>query len=246
MDGSYNALIIDSDFEHRNRLKTAMRSVNLYNKVFAKLVFCTRFEDAARMMDEEDNSFDVVFLSSRNAQQSIKEFVGMAKQKVATRDAAFVLMKDCPGKTASFISGVLEGIDSFLVAPYSVAQLIEITVLAERIRRERREARFSVALKVLVKGIESQLGQLAQLKKRNYNATISERVFKEMCAAIKELDEQKLDEYFEVLVDTFTKIESPSEGCVSLGAGTYGGASQRIRSRASNKTLARFKDALAA
>jgi CheY-like chemotaxis protein len=234
-----NALLIDPSAPQRSRLKSAMRIVPLFQDVIPT----GSLEEAVSIIEEHD-CIDVIFQSYRLGGDNLSVFVKNSREKRSSRDAAFILTLDGGANASNCVADLMKGADGFLVEPYSVDSLVEITHIAEKVRSDRRKLRFDSAMRILVHELVSQVGQLAFLEGRGYPGRISWKVFEEMCSVLRDLDPPLREHYYQVAIELFSMVPPPSERKVDSGA--YVGVSQRIRKKASTKALQRFKEALVA
>jgi CheY-like chemotaxis protein len=76
--------------------------------------------------DEDIRSLDIIFISSRFPNDSVRQFVTTAKEHPKAQDAAFVMLLEQGGKSkAAMGESMLMGMDAFLCEPYSIDQLVE-------------------------------------------------------------------------------------------------------------------------
>ena len=99
------------------------------------------------------------------------------------------------------------------------------------------------ALRLLVREIAAQLGQVARLEKSGASGLVSRGVLQEMCSVLGELDPETRSLYFEVLLDIFPEL--PATHC-SVHVGTYRGVSQRVRRHYSVRAIKAVRQALVA
>ena len=83
-----------------------------------------------------------------------------------------------------------------------------------------------VPLRLLVREIAAQLGQVARLEKSEASGLVSRSVLQEMCSVLGELDQETLSLYFEVILEVFPEL--PATHC-SVHVGTYRGVSQCVQ-----------------
>ena len=121
---------------------------------------------------------------------------------------------------------LLDGADALLLEPYSVESLHTISRLAEKMKKERSRMRMQVPLRLLVREIAAQLGQVARLEKSGASGLVSRGVLQEMCSVLGELDQETLSLYFEVILEVFPEL--PATHC-SVHVRTYRGISQCVR-----------------
>ena len=233
MNSKFDALLVDPDLQSRMRLKQATSSVAAFGTV--QQVGDLKQASAAISSSEE---CDVVFLSSRCGKDDIKSFVATAKQSRQGQDAAYVLLLGANDQAGSSVAtNVLIGVDGFLVEPYSVDSLVEITQLAARVKKERSSAREKIAIRLLVHEIMGQIDIVAQLKKGGASAGISSKSLRETCSVLQTLEGESLNTYFELALKMFEEAPVPPVQQTKL----YSGASKRMREREEAKLLAKLQ-----
>ena len=79
-----------------------------------------------------------------------------------------------------------------------------------------------VPLRLLVREIAAQLGQVARLEKSGASGLVSRSVLQEMCSVLGELDQETLSLYFEVILEVFPELPATHS---SVHVGTYRGVS---------------------
>ncbi len=234
----YCALIVDGNLEHRARLRLAMNATSLFPTVYA----ANSLPEAERHLSEEP--IDIVFIAMReDAAAAISGFIQRSKQNPAGRDAAYVLLLEGRRESVVIARSMVDGADALLIEPYSVQSLQTITRLAEKVKKERLRARMQVPLRLLVREIAAQLGQVARLEKSAASALVSRGVLREMCSVLDELDQETRSLYFEVVLDVFPQLPA-THGSVHVP--TYQGVSQRVRNNSSLRAMLAVKDALVA
>ena len=83
-----------------------------------------------------------------------------------------------------------------------------------------------VPLRLLVREIAAQLGQVARLEKSGASGLVSRSVLQEMCSVLGELDQETLSLYFEVILEVFPELPATHS---SVHVGTYRGVSQCVQ-----------------
>ena len=237
MEHEYCALIVDGNLEHRARLRLAMRASLLFPTVHV----ANSLQEAELHLSEEP--IDIVFIAMREDGDAINRFIKRLKQELAGRDAAYVLLLEGRRNSVEIARTLVDGADALLLEPYSVESLHTISRLAEKMKKERSRVRMQVPLRLLVREIAAQLGQVARLEKSGASASVSRGVLQEMCSVLGELDPETRSLYFEVILDVFPEI--PATHC-SVHVGTYRGVSQRVRSNYSVRAIMAVREALVA
>ena len=237
MEHEYCALIVDGNLEHRARLRLAMRASLLFPTVHV----ANSLEEAELHLSEEP--IDIVFIAMREDGDVVNRFIKKLKQELAGRDAAYVLLLEGRRNSVEIARTLVDGADAILLEPYSVESLHTISRLAEQMKKERSRMRMQVPLRLLVREIAAQLGQVARLEKSGASASLSRGVLQEMCSVLGELDPETCSLYFEVILDVFPQI--PATHC-SVHVGTYRGVSQRVRNNYSVRAIMAVREALVA
>ena len=137
-----------------------------------------------------EEPIDIVFIAMREDGDAINRFIKRLKQELAGRDAAYVLLLESRRDSVEIARTLVDGADAILLEPYSVESLHTISRLAEKIKKERSRMRMQVPLRLLVREIAAQLGQVARLEKSGASASVSRGVLQEMCSVLGELDQE--------------------------------------------------------
>lgn len=233
-----DSLVIESDMPARNRLKQAAISI----PEFGKMEFQSNTAEGLQRLTSGGMNYDVVFVSYRIASEEVVSFIKQGKEAKHAQDAAFILILENADQNSSVVaSNMLVGADGLLFEPFSVDQLVEITRLAAKVKRERADAREKAALKVLVQDISTQIDLLSQLKKHGYDVGTTQKKLREVCAVLKTLDPNALNYYFETVVEHLENAPLPRPLAGKLA---YGGVSSRVKKKmearitsGSNKTV---------
>src|SRR5690606_25750258 len=134
-------------------------------------------------------------------------------------------------ESTTVTQNVLIGADGMLFEPYSVDQLVEITELAARVKRERSQERERAALKFLLNDIMHQIDLIAYLKSNGYDVGRGQRKFKQMCAVLDSLEESSREVYFDLAVQMFADAPFPRH----IYQKSYAGASSRVKKKMETK-----------
>ena len=236
MQEGFNAVIIDVDVDSRMRLKQVslavpdFRSVHQYNSTGYAL---SHIELAERC--------DVIFISDHLPHEEVAAFIHQAKQLRSAIDAAFVrLLPENSLDGLSAATSMREGFDGFLIEPYSINSLIEITRLATRVRNERAQARELLAMTLLVREIAGQIDIIAQLKAVGGKANISCHALRETCSVIKKLEGESRQAYFNALQKVFEEVPAPRP----MRQKMYSGSSRALRERQERQMIEELKSDL--
>jgi response regulator RpfG family c-di-GMP phosphodiesterase len=229
----YDSLIVDPDMDTRMRLKTATTSV----VQFGKVQLLNDLEDAMNSL-EVGRSWDCIFLSYRFEKDTVAQFIKEAKEKKGGEDAAYILILQTNEQSSSVVAeNVMIGADGFLFEPYSVDQLVEITELSARVKKERSQEREAAALSFLLKDVMHQIDLIAYLQSVGYDVGRGMRRFKQMCTVFQRLEGESLGVYYDLAVETFSEAPFPKK----IYQKSYSGASKRVRERMEKKLLAELE-----
>lgn len=227
------AMIVDPDVATRMRLKQATTAVHQFKEVRLE----PNLTEAQRKL-EGPNKYDVVFVSERFPHDDVVSFVSGAKGLDGGIDAAYILVLGSADQdSAKVASSMVVGTDGFLLEPYSVDQLVEIVALAQKVRKERQEARQLAAVNFLVKDIMAQLDRVAYLKACQVDVGRSIRVFRDRCKILANFDDGTKKVYFDTALTLFEKAPIPK----APPAPKYIGASRRVRQTMEKKVLEEVK-----
>lgn len=226
----YDAIICDSDLDARMRLKQVTTSVINFGKTFQ---YQSLRESLTKLNGAE--RVDVVFVSHRFTREEIGEFVGQAKQTAQGQDSAYILvMKASQQDSGSVAQNVMLGVDGFLFEPYSVDQLVEITELSARVRKERSLARETAAFKFLLNDIVNSLDLIAFMKASGMEVGRQVRKLKELSTLFTTLSPESTEIYYGVMIDVFEAAPLPRKVPQKR---QYSGASSRVRKKAEEKMV---------
>lgn len=225
----FDAVIIDTDATARNRLKQAAMSVGQFGKVEIQ----TSLTDALSRF-ANGSTTDVVFVSGKF--EGLADFIIKAKAIKQSEDAAFVIILGAKSQDSSTAAAaMLLGGDGLLFEPFSVDSLVEMTCLAEKVRKERGNAREKVALSSILAAILVQIDLIAGLKSAGRECGLAQKKLKEQCDNIRNLPPDSLQIYFEIAPDIFMGASLPPPLPKEV---TYKGASKRIKQKGVSKSQA--------
>lgn len=211
------------------RLKQASSTVPMFGKVLNS----STLNDARNVL-EKDEKVDILFVSFRFEQPALAAFIKEARETKQGKYCVLVIMLPSTNHTsASIIQNILVGLDGVLVEPFSVKNLVELSLLATELNKKRDEERNREALKLLVTQIVDKLSSVTQMRRQGSAFNDQWRKLKEMTQVVKGLSEQDQAIYLELLV----------EHCSQLQAGgvtppRYNGASSRIKRKLEERLLA--------
>jgi CheY-like chemotaxis protein len=229
----YNGMIADPDLQTRMRLKQATASV----VQFGEVIQIGHLNEAIGRLDE-GKRWDVIFISHHYTDEEVAKFIARAKELKGGQDTAFIqVMKNSDQKNAAIAQAMMRGADGFLFEPYSVDQLIEITDLSARIKRERSDMRESLAMTLILGDIMTQLDLVAFLKASGFEVTRSATRLKELCASLKgsATTPENLARYHGIALKLFVEAPLPKP---MFQAQKYAGVSSRVKKKMEEKIIA--------
>lgn len=228
----YDAIIIDPDMTTRSRLKQVCTSVVNFGKV-TPIGSC--FETIETFRGGELR-FDVVFISHHIAQEQIAPFIKEAKNTPGGQDSAYILVLPTKEQASGDVAqAMMIGADGVLFEPYSVDILVEITLLAAKVRRERRASRDEAAFKFLINDLIQQIDVLAYSKSCGYETGPAMRNFRQACAVLNTIEPDSVEIWYKTALDMFEAAPIPA---ALLQRKKYGGASTRVKQRMTEKLSA--------
>jgi len=233
----YESIIIETDTGSRNRLKQAALAV----PEFGKVEFQSSPAEAIYRLNNGPERCDLVFISYRFDQASIMSFIREAKNAKQGQDAAFIMILESDDNDASKVAtNMLVGADGLLFEPFSVDQLVDITRLASKVKKERVETREKAALQFMVNDTITQVDTLASLKKMGYDVGTTLRKFRELCSVLQTLEPTSREAYYQIAIEAFQAAPIPKP---LVGRVQYGGVSSRIKKKMENKVIERIAGA---
>ncbi|MCB0331182.1 MAG: hypothetical protein KDD70_16045 [Bdellovibrionales bacterium] len=193
-----NAVVIDPDPKDRAVLKSALHAISNYNKIFqAKSI-----RDCLSLMKEEESELLINFISYEFPKEEIGRLVAQGKSTPGGVDSAYVIVfKSDEQDSGTIARSLLDGIDGFVVAPYSVESLAKITKLAEKLKKERRQSRIEKTVKFLVEDTLATLDEVAARKLSGASPGEMVKRWKNQSDSIHYLDAELLPYYFKVLME---------------------------------------------
>lgn len=226
----FDAVIVDADISTRMRLRQATGSV----PQFGKVAVVGDTHEALGRLGTPDRC-DVVFLSSKFEDNDIQEFVRRGKETKQGQDSTYILVLGTNNQDSSTIANsVMIGVDGFLFEPYSVDQLVEITTLSAKVRRERGLARERVAITLTVTEMVKQLDLVAFLKGAGTEPGTSIKKLRDLAQPLHNLNSETLPIYWEVAMKTFEEAPPPKK---AMRVDNYKGASSRVKKRMEQKMV---------
>ena len=227
----FDAIIIDSDIDTRMRLKQVCASVVNFGKVHP---LGSLHEGIGKL--KADQRIDVVFISTRIGQENVAGFIKEGKTTPQGQDSAYILVLPmAKSDGASVATSMIGGADGMLFEPYSVDQLVEISLLAAKVRKERSGAREEAALKFLLADIMHQIDLIAYSKSCGYETGQAMKHFKQVCSVLTTLEGESKIRYYGLMVDAF-EAAPMAQGLYDRKK--YGGASSRVKKKMAEKLAA--------
>jgi len=214
-------VIFDPDKKSRMRLKTATTPI----AYFETMIPCGNQRETLDWIDREDR-VDIVFLSERIDSEVIENFIAQVKNSAKGVDSIFVVVKSSADGGIPVSEALSLGADGILCEPFSVANLVEVVELANKIARERAGMRARITITLLVTDLVNQIDAAAYLVKQGYRPKTLIKSLHKLGERIREIKDEHLDVYFEVV----TKLVSATKPMNrDLATKIYRGASQRVR-----------------
>lgn len=234
----YDAIIIDPDSATRMRLKQATSALNEFDKVN----LTNSIGDATSRLNS-GGPVDVIFLSAALEQSQVDQFIAQSKSNKNGQDAAYVsVMKGNAQASTSIAENVISGFDGMLFEPYSIDQLVELTKIAARVRKERSTAREQAAISIIISDLVRQLDQIAFVKRQGVDPSVLMRKFKLATDTLRKLQPESFELYFTQAVDAFVAVPVPQ---MTAEVNEYKGPSSRVK-RKQQERLVQEAERLAA
>lgn len=227
----FSAIIVDPEGGNRIRLKQAASAVPEFDKV-AQIANLN--EALAKLEGSEETN--VIFLSNKAFSADIPQFIKNAKGTPHGELATYILiLSQSEQADTSYASAMLQGADGFLIEPYSVDALLEITRISAKVRKERLEAREAVAIKFLMQEISDQVNTISELLTVGGQVLRPMRKLRQMCEIFQTLDDATRAKYLSSAVEVFEAAHPP------LPRAAYKGVSSRVKKRLENKIIAQLE-----
>lgn len=231
---SLTAIVVHPDTNARMLLKQATSTVHQYGKL---LQFGSCAEAITKIKTGEN--IGVIFISASISSIDLSDFIRRARSLPAAQEAAFILLLGTQDPRASSIANnLLHGSDGFLLQPYSVDSLVEVTQLAAKVRTERARIRETTAMKLLVRNIMSQIDEIAYLKACGYEGRLSMNGLKETCSTLHTLPAESQQAFLEVALKLFEEAPPPRR---VDPAHQYKGPSQKVKQKLEGQVRSNIK-----
>ncbi|MCS6894070.1 MAG: hypothetical protein NZO16_05850 [Deltaproteobacteria bacterium] len=229
----FKAFIIDPDSDARLRLRQSTSSV----PDFKSVIQFSSPSEAINQLNQSDH-VDVLFVSNRFGKGIVKNFIQNGKQTKGGQDSAYVVVLPSLAEGKAILAEVMmDGADGILCEPFSVEQLTEITRLATRVKKERREAREKAAISLLVPEIAKQVDLVATIRNSGMEPETSFKVLKELMEKIKGRGEFGISVFVEMFVSHVIALPAP---IINQQVKAYGGVSRRLKSKIEKKIAEKF------
>jgi len=227
----FNCIVLDPVMDTRMRIKQATQAV----QDFGLALNAAGPEEAIRIL-KGDQIIDVVFVTGRFPREEFASFVEDAKKTLQGEDSAYVLvLKSQTDSQSDLAAGMMAGADGILCEPYSVDQLVEITRLAARVRKERTDARERIAIGIMVDELITQLDLVAFLKACGCEPGTSIKALRDLGEKIHALNSEYHCIYFEIAAEKFEEVPPPKR---AFQTKIYAGASSRVRQQMERRIYA--------
>ncbi len=231
---TFKAFIIDPDSDARLRLRQSMASV----PNFKTLVQFSSPSEALNQLNVLDH-IDVLFIGNRYGKQIVRNFIQQGKQTKGGQDSAYIVVLPSLTESKSVIAeAMMDGADGILCEPFSVEQLINITKIAIRVKKERSEQRQRAAISLMVPEIAKQTDLVASIKASGMEPETSFKVLKEKMEKIRSMDESGINIYLELMTSHIENLPAP---ILNTTIKPYTGVSRRLRQRIEQKVAEKVK-----
>lgn len=225
----YQALVAEPDINRRGRLKQAALAINSFKRIDQ----VSLLTEATNKINSDPN-WDVLFLSSDFGEAPLVEFVMRIIKEQQAHDYAFVVVLKKPDEQALLAKLLMCGVHAFLCEPYSVDRINEITQIVTKVKGQAAIKRKKAAALLLVQTISRELDRLAAYLARGFNVERAKKKFQEACNSLRQFQDDSLQIYCDVAVETFEKA-------LPTAAGNYGGASKRVKEKLEAKLREQYE-----
>jgi hypothetical protein len=233
----YSTLIIDPNPEGRVKLQNACIPVACFKGFsYAKNVWI-----ALARLNEED-SVNIVFLAKTFNLDEIATFIKEAKTTKHGQSCAFILLRASGGNDDMAVAQeLLAGVDAHLREPYSVDSLVEITQLADKIRRDFEQKKVASAIKLMIGDVIGELRVAAHFmgEEEKQKSEIYMRQFREAAHVLRSLQPDQKEMYFDLLGEFLEREPPPEPLPDSL---KYKGPSTRLKRKLEQKMIERLRN----
>ncbi len=229
---SYDAIIIDPDQAGRMKLKQVARAIPEFSNVRT----VSTLKEALDYLNNE-HECDVVFISNVFDDHDIMDFHKIAIETNVGSVCSYIqVLKGNDKKTDDIAKGMITGMSGFLLEPFSVDSLREITELAAKIRIKETRKRVQIASKIVASTLVKEVDRLAALRAIDKDSEKSDAALS-ATKLIASISEEALDVYYDVLADSFMEAVPPITS-------DYDGSSKRVKQRMDKKIKSELADKL--
>lgn len=223
------ALLVDSDLQGRSKLKEAAMA----DYHFKKVTPLNTLDDALNFIND-GQVCDVCFIKSVYEQDEIDAFMEDAKKTTIGQECAYIMVLNAQGQTEGNASqNLMGGMHGFLMEPFSVDSMTEISRIAARVKKEAQEARVMAAVKITLSGVAEQIDKAYVAKKldvpRKPGASILKQSTMDELRRAQNLPNR--DIYVNSLIEVFENAKVPK-------GMNYTGPSERVKERMRKKLMA--------
>lgn len=230
----YEVLVVDPETERRNRLKQSLIAAGGFNDL---LQLAAKDEMLHKL--KFLNRTDIAFISFDLGVSSFSELVKASRQS-KDADSCFVVILQESQKTETSISSFTAvGADGFLLEPFSVDAVREISTVASNLRAERRAARELASYQVLANKMIEHVNAITMLKRLGSPTILASRALKDSCKVLETLEPDALARAHDVIASVFESAPCPPDIMKEL---EYAGPSKFVRKRLAERLLAKMKD----
>lgn len=216
MKKSCSALVIDSDIDRRNRIKTATSA----SGVFDRTDLTGDLNDAITFLNTRE--VDVVFVSGRMELSEQESFVKKARQTTHGEKAAYISVEK--RSEIGVAAGIIRGVDGVLWEPFSVALVAETAALADEVRHANQRMKLRSAASMLLEEALQEVDQIGRSTLQGTPDRESLRRLKKAGAEIQKVTAEAGDLIVEVVKEKLKS--SPPQRLDRL---PYGGVSRRVQ-----------------
>jgi response regulator RpfG family c-di-GMP phosphodiesterase len=166
-------------------------------------------EGLARLDNTEDR-VDLIFISYHFSSEEIKEFAVASRSLKSAQDAAFVMILPSGfAKNDALADTMLAGVDGFLVEPFSCDDLLRMSQLAAKVKRDRSISREQMAIQFIVKDVVRLLDTLYCLHRNELETEETFMKLRDVCARVREFQPVAQELYLSLLVETCERTLQP-------------------------------------
>jgi hypothetical protein len=218
----FHILLVDPDPGNKTRLSGACAEV----VHFGDFHF-VREESKGLLKLNDDSPINVVFVSLELGLEAVSTFVTRAVKSRWGMNSSFIGVSYGSGDERT-LRKTYPALHGFLIAPFSVKNLTEITRLASETKKEIEEKRLDSSISSIVEDAVKQIRVGFLLKSVGVDSVSESERLNGLKNTIKNIPKSQHDRYYRILVNTFVAIDHPD--VIPPGI-NYRGASKRIRQK---------------